>query len=201
MGLERLLGITDDVFAFAITLLVLDLVTPFVLGPATNSSLAAAIADEGWAFLGFFVSFWVIGMNWLGHHRTFRYIKSCDMRLLWMNLLFLFFIVLMPFVTRVLDSYESLSLAILVYASVQIGASLTSAFMWRYASKGRRLVDRQVSDHVITWLWRRSFIAPVAFAISVPLAFVSHYLPIACWLALLPLMMLLDRHFGKGIAG
>jgi hypothetical protein len=60
--LERLLGLSDDVFAFAITLLVLDLVTPVVVGPASNVSLASAMFLELPSFFNYFVSFWVIGV-------------------------------------------------------------------------------------------------------------------------------------------
>jgi uncharacterized membrane protein len=199
-GLERLLGLSDDVFAFAITLLVLDLVTPVIIGPASNVSLASAMVLELSSLFNYFVSFWVIGMLWLAHHRIFSHVKYSDTGLLTLNLLFLFFVVLMPFATRILDSYESIQLAVVIYASVLIGASLTNAFIWRYASSGHRLVNKEISQRTVRWLWIRSFVAPAIFAVSIFLAFVNRYLSIACWLTVLPAVLLFDRRFARQIS-
>jgi len=196
-GLERLLGLTDDVFAFAITLLVLELVTPVITGPLTNSSLASALAGEWPSFLDYLVSCWVIGFQWLGHHHIFRSINRSDEGLLTLNLLFLFFIVLIPFATRVLDSYESLPLAVAVYALVQVGASLLNLLIWRYASGGRRLVDERTSQHTIKWFGIRGLVISVMFAVSIPFAFIYSRLPIVWWLAILPVMIVLDRRYGR----
>lgn len=195
-GLDRLLGLSDGVLAFAITLLALDLVTPMVVGPATNASLARALVLELPSFLNYIVSFWVIGMMWRAHHLIFRHIKYSDTGLLMLNLLFLFFIVLIPFSTRVLDSY-SISLAVVLYASVLIGASLTNAFIWRYASSGHRLIDKGISQSTIRRLWIRSFVAPAIFAVSILLAFVNRYLAIVSWLTVFPATLLLDRRLAK----
>jgi len=197
-GLERLLGLSDDVLAFAITLLALDLVTPVIVGHATNASLASALVLELPSFLNYIVSFWVIGMMWLGHQRIFRYIKYSDSGLLMLNLLFLFFIVLIPFATRVLNSYAgSVQLAIVLYASLLIGAGLTNAFIWRYASSNHRLLDKEISQRTIRWLWLRSCVAPVIFAVSVLLALINRYVSIASWFTVFPIVFLLDRRFAK----
>jgi len=196
-GLERLLGLTDDVFAFAITLLVLELVTPVVVGSPTNSSLASALAGEWPSFFDYLVSFWVIGFQWLGHHHIFRYIKRSDERLLLLNLLFLFFIVLVPFATRVLDNYESLPLAVAVYGLVQVGASLIIPLIWRYASGGRRLVDERISQRTASWLGTRGLVISAMFAASIPFAFIYSRLPIVWWLAILPVIIVLDRRYGR----
>ena len=198
-GLERLLGLSDDVFAFAITLLVLDLVTPVIIGPATNASLASALVLEWQSFLNYFVSFWVIGMFWIAHHRIFSRIKNSDNGLITFNLLFLFFIVLVPFATRVLDNYESIPLAVVLYASVLLAASLVSALTWRYASRGHRLIERETSQRTIRWLWIRTLVAPAIFLVSIFLALVNRYLSIAAWLTVSPAVLLLDRRFTKQI--
>ena len=110
-GLERLTGLTDDIFAFAITLMVLNIVTPAVVGPKSDLALLQAIAQEYQSFIDLAVSFWVIGLLWIANHRMFRYIKSFDASLLSLSLLYLFFIVVVPFATRVLDDYSSLPTA------------------------------------------------------------------------------------------
>jgi len=197
-GLERLIGLTDDVFAFAITVLVLDLVTPSILGPESNSSLAQSIQNESPLFLNYIVSFWVIGILWAGHHRVFRYIKSSDQGLLFLNLFFLFFVVLIPFSTRVLDAYTHIQLSVVLFALILAGASLMTAFIWKYASDTRRnLVRSEVSARFARWLWIRNLVAPIVFGLSAPLTFISTYAPIVCWLAFLPALILLEKRYWR----
>jgi len=197
-GLERLIGLTDDVFAFAITVLVLDLVAPSILGPQTDSSLAQGLQNESPLFLNYFVSFWVIGILWLGHHRIFRYIRSSDSGLLFLNLSFLFFVVLVPFSTRILDAYTHVPLSSILFALILTGASLMTALTWRYASGRRRhLLSEGVSPLLTRWLWVHSLVAPAIFCLSMALALVSSYAPIVSWLAIFPALFVVDRHYMK----
>jgi len=197
-GLERLIGLTDDVFAFAITVLVLDLVAPSILGPETNASLAQGLQNESSLFLNFFVSFWVIGILWLGHHRIFRYIRSSDSQLLFQNLIFLFFVVLVPFSTRILDAYTHVPLSSILFALILTGASLMTALIWRYASsRNRHLVGETTSPLLRRWLWVHSLVAPAIFCLSMALALVNTYAPIVSWLAIFPVLMFVDRHYRK----
>jgi hypothetical protein len=70
-GVNRILGLTDAVFAFAVTLLVLDLVAPSLPSGATSSDLWAALADESVRFLDYGLSFLIAGAWWNSHHRNF----------------------------------------------------------------------------------------------------------------------------------
>jgi uncharacterized membrane protein len=196
-SLDRVIGLSDDIFAFAMTLLALDLVTPLIVGQASDASLAAALVGEFHSFLGFFVSFWIISMQWMSHHRAFRYIKSSDSGLLRLNLALLFFIVLIPFATRVLN-YGFLRLALDFFASIQIGASLMSSIIWMYVSNpSRHLLDERVSQETNRWLSNRGFISAAIFAISIFCAFVNPYITLALWILVFPILLSLDRRHSK----
>jgi len=195
-GTERLVGLTDDVFAFAITLLVLELVTPVVTGPATNSSLAAAIGREYPSLIDFAVSFWVAGLLWMSHHRVFQYIKASDPGLLTLNMVFLFFVVLIPFATRVLDSYESVQLATLVFVLPLLGASLMNGLVWRYASN-HHLVDEYTPRGAKRWFTVQGPITSALFAASVSLSFIEPDLTVASWFAIVPAIHFLGRRYSK----
>jgi uncharacterized membrane protein len=196
-GLDRLLALSDGIFAFAITLLALDLVTPVINGQATAASLSAALFSEMHSFSGFFVSFWVISMLWLSHHRIFGYIKSTDAGLLTLNLVFLFFVVLVPFATRVLN-YGYLLPALEVFALIQIGALLMQSIIWKHASRpDRNLLRSLLSPKTTEWLANRGFFAASIFVLSIFFAYLNAYAAIACWLSVFPLIVLLDRKYTK----
>lgn len=96
--LERMVLFSDAVFAIAITLLIIEIKFPelpenYQTSPYLWKMFAPALGH----FLGFFVSFFVIGMSWAGHLKMFRYLKAYDNGVIFFNLLSLFFIVAFPF--------------------------------------------------------------------------------------------------------
>src|SRR5580693_7349125 len=98
--LERLILFSDAVFAIAITLLVIDLKIPEIPRPlVTETKLVESLAALIPKFAGFLVSFFIIGLFWTIHHRMFGYVVNYHPKLLWLNLIFLLFIVTMPFST------------------------------------------------------------------------------------------------------
>ena len=92
-GFERFVFFSDAVFAIAITLLVLDLHVP-AGGPLAFGPLIPR-------FIGFALSFFVIGRYWFAHHQLFEKPQAYDNRLLSTNLAFLASIVFLPFPTSV----------------------------------------------------------------------------------------------------
>lgn len=196
-GLDRLLALSDGVFAFAITLLALDLVLPAASGIGSNGELLSALGGESNSFVDFIISFFVVGFYWVGHNRVFRYIKKADNRLLWLNLIFLFFIVLLPFGTRVLEGFNSLQAAVMVYALINIGAGFASIAMWGYASSGRRLVDSELPNRTVRWHQARGLIAVATFAVSIPLAYVANFLAPISWALMIVILIVFDRKFYK----
>jgi uncharacterized membrane protein len=97
-ALERLVFFSDAVFAIAITLLVIEIHPPHLSGNSaqeTLEKLAGLIPN----FIGFVISFAVIGAFWSGHHRAFSLAGRIGPGILFWNLLLLGTIAFMPFVT------------------------------------------------------------------------------------------------------
>ena len=127
-GVERLVYFSDAVFAIAITLLALEIRLPEMHDP-TPRELGDALLGLLPQFYGFAISFWIIAVYWLAHHRIFRYIRAYDRRLQVINFLFLMWIVLMPFSASLLGGYGSYQLAEVVYFSHMILTSLSMALL------------------------------------------------------------------------
>ncbi|MGJ3627309.1 TMEM175 family protein [Sphingomonas sp. MMS24-JH45] len=86
--LERLTFFSDAVFAIAMTLLVIEVRLP-ELHAATDRSLAQALVDLLPNYIGFIISFLVIGRFWTRHHRLMAMIDAADPALVRANLLLL----------------------------------------------------------------------------------------------------------------
>jgi uncharacterized membrane protein len=171
-GVERLVYFSDAVFAIAITLLALEIRLPEMQDP-TPRELAGALVGLLPRFYGFAISFWIIAVYWLAHHRIFRYIRADDRRLQVINLLFLMWIVLMPFSASLLGWYGSYQLAEILYFSHMILTSLSMALLWRYATGGRKLVDPDLDRIVVRYNFARILSLPVVFTIAIGISFFS----------------------------
>ena len=95
---SRIINFTDAVFSIAMTLLVLEISVPSYQTIKENGMLNA-LSELSPSFLGLIVSFFVIALYWISHLRIMKYVEVMTLRMLWLNLFLLFFIVLLPFST------------------------------------------------------------------------------------------------------
>ena len=72
-NLDRIIAISDGVFAFAVTLLVLDLVVPVLSSGATFRDLYQALSKENASFVSYLLSFLIAGVWWNAHNRNFGF--------------------------------------------------------------------------------------------------------------------------------
>ena len=107
--IERIAFFSDAVFAIAITLLIIEIKVPEVHhedGVSTDLLLVNSLMNEVLQkFIGFIVSFFVVGIYWMVHHRLFNYIIHYNRKLMSVNLTFLLSIVIMPFSSAFLSDY------------------------------------------------------------------------------------------------
>jgi uncharacterized membrane protein len=183
LGLERIIFFSDAVMAIAITLLAIDLKVPEIAASVAATELPRALSDLGPRFMSFLISFFVIGIYWMSHHRYFRFIQRYDGGLIALNLLFLLFIVLMPFIANLFGQYYYLPLGMSIYAAAVAATGLAMGALWWYASHHHRLIDEHLDEQFI----RARSIAlavPLLFLLSIPFTFVSRTLAVALWCTL-----------------
>jgi len=90
---DRLCAFTDGVIAIIITIMVLELPTPHGTG-------WMSLKPEATLFGAYVLSFINAGIYWNNHHHMLQSARRVDGRVLWANLLLLFWLSLFPFVIR-----------------------------------------------------------------------------------------------------
>ena len=182
-GLERLIFFSDAVFAIAITLLALNIQLPAnaQLGPGVSDSvLALALAATGKKILSYVISFLIIGIYWISHHRMFRRVVRYDNRLVLLNLVLLMTIGFIPFPTSLVSEYGNRT-AVIFYASSVALVGLLTVLMWWYATYKGRLLDAPLPQREWRVTLARQLIAPVVFLISIGLSFIDTELAKYAW--------------------
>ena len=184
LELDRIIFFSDAVFAIAITLLALNIKPPDESASVQTSMiyLLSIVLPKCQSYV---ISFLVIALYWIGHHRYFRLIKRYDYTLVWLNIIFLMCIVFLPFSTSLLDDYGGHRLAVILYAASMTITGLMKVLIWWYASFRHRLISQSLSEKIVRSLTYRALIPPVMFLCSIPLASFNPKIAEISWLSIL----------------
>jgi uncharacterized membrane protein len=128
--LERLITLSDGVFAIALTLLALELRPP----AQWNGDLASLWTAMRGSVLAFAISFLVIGGYWASHRRNFAAIVKADGPLTALGLLGLGLVTLLPVGTRLLIEHGRAWGALAVYLGLIAAIGVVNALTWGYAA-------------------------------------------------------------------
>ena len=168
-GLERLVFFSDGVYAIAATLLAIDVRAPMTDERFTLAHLTALTPS----IAVYALTFVVIGLFWVSHHRMFDMIARMDYALVWLNMLVLMFVAFLPVPNRIFAHYWSSPYAVLFYAVTVALAATANAILWRYASHNRRHIHEGVSTQAIRSIYRRHLTTLGVQLAAMALAFTS----------------------------
>ncbi len=171
--LERITFFSDAVVAIAMTLLVIDIRLPeWLTQTATDADLQRALAELARPLFACALSFVVIAMWWFGHHRIFRTLRDVDSRIVALDLVFLGAIVFLPFPTTMIGRFANLTTAIVVYAATNVVAGGSLSLM-RIRAERTGLFLPGITPAEMHRRLVMGAIGPVAFAASIPLAYLA----------------------------
>jgi uncharacterized membrane protein len=165
---ERMILFTDAVFAIAITLLILEIKVPNLDYEGLSSAkIQEALMNQVATFIGFFISFWVIAMYWIDHHRTFAYVDDYDGKLVFLNLLFLMSITIMPFTSALYSRYIDYYLPTQIYCFNIAFTGFIKLWMSNYIHNPKNKICKHPIDNIKKRYYLiRSWIAPMVFFVT-----------------------------------
>lgn len=193
VDLDRVVYFSDAVFAIAMTLLVLSVRVPDV----PSAHLGAALNDEVSAIWSYFLSFAVIALIWLAHHRMFHYVRRVDPTAVALNLVLLAFVAILPFPTAVLGRYGETRIATMAYAGAAAAVGCSSVALWAHITHTPGLLRPDTPRAFIRHAQLRGMSVPIVFALSIPIALWNVDVAKYFWIAIVPVRVVLVRRFGS----
>ncbi|MFI7246082.1 TMEM175 family protein [Streptomyces qinglanensis] len=193
-GAQRLLTLSDGVFAIALTLLVLDISVPDDLDAREYDKALQETMTQLWAY---FLSFVIIAVFWREHQRIFRttqWVGPVEMNL---TLLGLALVALLPFPTSLLSDYSGHSSAVALYSANVAATEAVLIVLW-HVVWSREGVRRQPGAEEV----RRASVTDtvpgvVIFTASVPVAYLSPAGAMWLWACLIPVKAVTGRRLDR----
>lgn len=175
----RLEAFSDGVLAIIITIMVLELKVPH---EPTFEALGPLLP----VFVSYVLSFVLIGTYWNNHHHMLQAAKVINGRVLWANLLLLFWLSLFPFTTAWMGENAFAAVPTAAYGVVQVLAALSytilAQVLVRVPDQPPALAEELGRD-IKGRLSLISYLVAIPVALVVPLAGLAIYFAVvAMWL-------------------
>ncbi len=184
MTKNRLETLVDGIFAIAMTLLVLNIRIPVMSHQQAQSQMPKLLTNLYPHFFAFALSFALLTIFWMSHHRLFHFIEKIDEPFVWLNVLMLALIVLVPFTTSLIGEYETNQLTAVLFELNLFGIGMSIMAYWAYASRRHRLTNATLTDNQIRYSLRRTSVLPVVSLLAIGLSFVTPQYSTMAYLAI-----------------
>jgi uncharacterized membrane protein len=187
IGTARLEAFSDGVIAIIITIMVLELKVP-------QGADAAALIAQWPVFVSYLLSYLVVAIYWINHHRLFHVVPRVNNAVLWSNNLLLFCLSLIPFATAYMGENQFRPFPTATYAALLLTCGI--AFLILRTATNDELKQDARFDVFRAQAQRKNLISIGLYAISVPAAYVHPALTMVLAFMVAGLYFLPDAFLG-----
>jgi uncharacterized membrane protein len=189
--LEYVVSFSDAIFAFSITFMAVTIQIPNLPENLTQAQVIENLIGKlGPRFAIYVISFFVIAAYWISYHQIFNHIAGSHVVIVWLNLLFLFFITIIPFAVDLQIDYGLYQVIFILYALVLTAAGASLTLIWLHAMKGR-LLDKTMDQTDIQSILLESIVLPSVFVISIFVSIVDLEIAYYFWMVIIPAKVVL----------
>jgi uncharacterized membrane protein len=190
MGKNRLEAFSDGVLAIVLTIMVLELKVPH--GDAWDS-LEKLLPT----FCSYVLSFVYVAIYWNNHHHMLHTVTRVNGAMLWANMVLLFWLSLVPFVTGWMGENHFASRPVAAYGVVLLMAGAAyyalSQIIIRHHGKDSLLAAAVGSD-------LKGKVSVGLYVVAIGASFVSRWVALAIYWAVAIMWLVPDRRIEKVIA-
>jgi uncharacterized membrane protein len=158
--------------------------------------LQTLVEDLGPRFVIYAISFLVIAAYWISYHQIFNHIEGSHAVILWLNLLFLFFITIIPFAVDVQVDYGFYQVIFILYALVLTAAGLLLTLIWLHGRKNR-LIDNSLTNAESQNILLESIILPFVFVASILVSIIDLQIAFYFWMTIIPAKIIVRKKYTK----
>ena len=188
MGKSRVEAFTDGVIAIIVTIMVLELKVPHGGDPSAFLAL--------WpTFVAYAISFITVAIYWVNHHQLFHQAREIDHAVLWANIFWLFFLSLIPFFTAYLGESHLTPFAAMLYGGIMTAVAL--AYLGLRFALAREFAGDSVYHAAYCAASKKHYVSIAAYVVTIPLALMHPYIPVAAVLLVAAAYFLPDAWVGE----
>jgi len=190
MSKGRLEAFSDGVLAIVITIMVLELEIP-------HEASLAALTPVFPKFLGYVLSFILLGIYWNNHHHLWQAVERVNGSVLWANLHLLFWLSLVPFVTGWMGENHFARIPVALYGFIMWMSALAYFLMVRV------LMAHHEKDSVLASALgdgRKERISLAIYTAAIPLAFLSSWISLALYVIVVIMWLVPDQRIETKMA-
>jgi uncharacterized membrane protein len=188
----RLETFSDGIFAFAATLLVLNV-------HESGGSIQHGLEHAWPSYAAYAISFLTIGIIWANHHTVFSQIARVNRTFLMINVVFLMVVAFSPFSTHILavSMRHGTRAGGVEYGITFTAMALCYAALWFYAAHDGRLLRDDADPRVVSGISRSFAPGSLMYGTATLSALLSEYLATALFGAIALFYVLESSLFGR----
>ncbi len=188
MNKTRLEAFSDAVIAIIMTIMVLELKIP-------HGTDLAALKPLLPVFLAYVLSFVYLAIYWNNHHHMLQATRKVNGKVLWANMLLLFWLSLIPFATGWMGENHFAPLPTAIYGVVLLMAAISYTILQnklvKHTDDENKLLAEAVGSDI------KGKISLLCYAIAIPMAFVQQNISHGLYVLVALIWLVPDRRIEK----
>lgn len=174
---SRVETFTDGVFAIIITLLVLEIKVPGIENHSSKKELLNALIMLLPKVISWIVSFLIVCVIWVNHHRIFEQLQTITHSLFWLNANLLLWCSFIPFPTALMGDYLNNPIALSTFGFILSLAALGFTLIRFHILKNDYVLKPEVDkSHFKTATKKSILFGPVFYLLGSGMSFINTYI-------------------------
>ena len=165
MSKARVETLVDGVFAIAMTLLILEVKVPELANPKSATELLSSLHHALPTAIAYFLSFFMLGLFWVWHHRLAEKVTVFDAPLLAITFAFLALVSSFPFAAALFGRYLGNIGTLVVYMPV-VGLILFCQVVFLVIARNRGLLRGDIEPPEIRTAHKRNLMGLAVFIVG-----------------------------------
>lgn len=182
---SRVEAFSDGIFAIIVTLLVLEIKVPEIHDHNSIRAVTNALISLLPKIFSWIVSFLIVSVIWVNHHRIFQQIKTITHALFWLNANLLLWCSFIPFPTALMGDYFKNPVSLILFGVI-LSLMASSFSMMRFSMlRNKEILHEDVDINEFKKATRKSILfGPILYLSGAALSLIHPYVSFCIFLVI-----------------